>query len=81
MFVHVLAAHAKLRPLSPQDGSPKKAREDFLTEATIMGQFDDSNVIYLHGVVSKCEWAGLVGGACGRDLQHQCASYSPFAGP
>ena len=27
-----------------------------------MGQFDDENVIRLHGVVSKCEWEGLVGG-------------------
>ena len=55
------AAHAYVAPpLCPQDGSPKKAREDFLTEATIMGQFDDNNVIYLHGVVSKCEWVGLV---------------------
>ena len=61
-FIHVLVAYAKLRPLSSQDGSPKKAREDFLTEATIMGQFDDNNVIYLHGVVSKCEWVELVGG-------------------
>lgn len=33
--------------------SSDKARNDFLTEATIMGQFDHPNVIYLEGVVTK----------------------------
>ena len=34
-------------------GSSDKARIDFLTEASIMGQFDHQNVIYLQGVVTK----------------------------
>lgn len=31
----------------------EKPRLDFLTEASIMGQFDHANVIYLQGVVTK----------------------------
>ena len=34
-------------------GASDKNRLDFLTEASIMGQFDDPNVIYLEGVVTK----------------------------
>ena len=34
-------------------GSSDKARVDFLTEASIMGQFEHLNVIYLQGVVTK----------------------------
>ncbi|XP_022258075.1 ephrin type-A receptor 4-A-like isoform X2 [Limulus polyphemus] len=34
-------------------GSSDKARMDFLTEASIMGQFDHPNVIFLQGVVTK----------------------------
>lgn len=30
-----------------------KARNDFLTEASIMGQFEHPNVIFLQGVVTK----------------------------
>ena len=41
--------------LYPQNGSPSKARSDFLTEATIMGQFDNANVIKLYGVISRHE--------------------------
>ncbi|KAH8376029.1 hypothetical protein KR093_005601, partial [Drosophila rubida] len=33
--------------------SSEKARCDFLTEASIMGQFDHPNVIYLQGVVTR----------------------------
>lgn len=33
--------------------SAEKPRSDFLTEASIMGQFDHANVIYLQGVVTK----------------------------
>ncbi|OQR67293.1 ephrin type-B receptor 2-like [Tropilaelaps mercedesae] len=36
-----------------KQGSSEKARNDFLTEATIMGQFDHPNVIYLEGVVTR----------------------------
>ena len=34
-------------------GASDKNRLDFLTEASIMGQFEDPNVIYLEGVVTK----------------------------
>jgi len=34
-------------------GTSDKNRLDFLTEASIMGQFEDPNVIYLEGVVTK----------------------------
>ncbi|XP_076320575.1 ephrin type-A receptor 4-like isoform X2 [Tachypleus tridentatus] len=40
-----------IKTLKP--GSPDKARVDFLTEASIMGQFDHPNVIYLQGVVTR----------------------------
>lgn len=40
-----------IKTLKP--GASDKARMDFLTEATIMGQFDHPNVIYLQGVVTK----------------------------
>jgi serine/threonine protein kinase len=35
-------------------GASEKSTLDFLTEASIMGQFDDPNVIYLEGVVTRC---------------------------
>lgn len=34
-------------------GSAEKAKNDFLTEASIMGQFEHPNVIFLQGVVTK----------------------------
>lgn len=37
-------------------GYTEKQRVDFLSEATIMGQFCHHNIIRLEGVVSKCEW-------------------------
>nr|XP_022907216.1 ephrin type-B receptor 1-B-like isoform X7 [Onthophagus taurus] len=36
-----------------KNGSLDKARNDFLTEASIMGQFEHPNVIFLQGVVTK----------------------------
>jgi len=36
-----------------KSGTSDKNRLDFLTEASIMGQFDDPNVIYLEGVVTR----------------------------
>lgn len=36
-----------------KSGASDKNRLDFLTEASIMGQFDNPNVIYLEGVVTK----------------------------
>ena len=40
-----------IKTLKP--GASDKNRLDFLTEASIMGQFEDPNVIYLEGVVIK----------------------------
>ncbi|XP_026681461.1 ephrin type-A receptor 5 [Diaphorina citri] len=40
-----------IKTLKP--GSPDKARNDFLSEASIMGQFEHPNVIFLQGVVTK----------------------------
>ncbi len=36
-----------------KSGSSDKAKIDFLTEASIMGQFEHPNVIFLQGVVTK----------------------------
>lgn len=38
-------------------GYTDKQRRDFLSEASIMGQFDHPNIIHLEGVVTKCMWA------------------------
>lgn len=48
-------------------GYTEKQRVDFLSEASIMGQFSHHNIIRLEGVVSKCEhwpqgWGGDQGG-------------------
>lgn len=42
-----------IKTLKP--GSSDKAKADFLTEASIMGQFNHPNVISLRGVVTKTE--------------------------
>jgi len=34
-------------------GASDKNSVDFLTEASVMGQFDDPNVIYMQGVVTR----------------------------
>ncbi|XP_032971103.1 ephrin type-A receptor 2 isoform X2 [Rhinolophus ferrumequinum] len=39
-------------------GYTEKQRVDFLSEASIMGQFSHHNIIRLEGVVSKCEACG-----------------------
>lgn len=36
-------------------GASDKNRLDFLTEASIMGQFDDPNIVFLEGVVTKSQ--------------------------
>jgi serine/threonine protein kinase len=36
-------------------GASERNRLDFLTEASIMGQFDHVNVIYLEGVVTRSQ--------------------------
>ena len=48
MFRDMFVAIKTLKP-----GSSDKARSDFLTEASIMGQFEHLNVIFLQGVVTK----------------------------
>ena len=40
-----------------KQGATDKNRLEFLTEASIMGQFDDPNVIYLEGVVTKSKFS------------------------
>ncbi|MGR0243414.1 protein kinase [Klebsiella pneumoniae] len=57
---HPPCFHLTSDNLSPPDtflfvppGSADKARNDFLTEASIMGQFEHPNVIFLQGVVTK----------------------------
>lgn len=37
-------------------GYTDKQRRDFLSEASIMGQFDHPNIIRLEGVVTRCKW-------------------------
>ena len=39
--------------ISIQAGALRKNRQDFISEASIMGQFCDPNVIFLEGVVTK----------------------------
>ncbi|MEQ2206315.1 Ephrin type-A receptor 3 [Xenoophorus captivus] len=41
-------------------GYSDKQRRDFLSEASIMGQFDHPNIIRLEGVVTKCPWVTRV---------------------
>lgn len=40
-------------------GYTEKQRIDFLSEASIMGQFGHHNIIRLEGVVSKCKEISL----------------------
>lgn len=40
-----------IKTLKP--GASEKNRLEFLTEASIMGQFEDQNVIFLEGVITK----------------------------
>lgn len=42
-----------IKTLKP--GYSEKQRQDFLSEATIMGQFSHPNIIHLEGVITKCE--------------------------
>ena len=43
-----------IKTLKP--GYTEKQRQDFLSEASIMGQFSHQNIIRLEGVVTKCEF-------------------------
>lgn len=42
-----------IKTLKP--GYTEKQRQDFLSEASIMGQFAHQNIIRLEGVVTKCK--------------------------
>ncbi|XP_016891727.1 ephrin type-A receptor 2 isoform X2 [Cynoglossus semilaevis] len=42
-----------IKTLKP--GYTEKQRQDFLSEASIMGQFSHQNIIHLEGVVTKCK--------------------------
>lgn len=42
-----------IKTLKP--GYTEKQRQDFLSEASIMGQFSHQNIIRLEGVVTKCK--------------------------
>lgn len=61
-------------------GYTEKQRVDFLSEASIMGQFSHHNIIRLEGVVSKCEachrwgwgWGRLLGGLTYRGVERGC---------
>jgi Eph receptor A2 len=46
-------------------GYTEKQRVDFLSEASIMGQFSHHNIIRLEGVVSKCEAWEVLGWGMG----------------
>lgn len=47
-----------IKTLKP--GYSEKQRQDFLSEASIMGQFSHPNIIRLEGVVTKCEHKALI---------------------
>lgn len=59
-------------------GYTEKQRVDFLSEASIMGQFSHHNIIRLEGVVSKCEacrqrWGlGTLGGLTRSGVERGC---------
>ena len=40
-----------------KQNATKKDRQDFLKEASIMGQFHDPNIIYLEGVVTESKFS------------------------
>lgn len=46
-------AAVAIKTLKP--GYTEKQRQDFLSEASIMGQFAHQNIIRLEGVVTKCK--------------------------
>lgn len=47
-------AAVAIKTLKP--GYSEKQRQDFLSEASIMGQFSHQNIIRLEGVVTKCNY-------------------------
>ena len=56
MYVHINVRIFTMDDgLCTQPGSSPKLRSDFLTEASVMGQFGNPNVIKLYGVVTLVE--------------------------
>lgn len=51
-------AAVAIKTLKP--GYTEKQRQDFLSEASIMGQFSHQNIIRLEGVVTKCELKKMI---------------------
>lgn len=49
-------------------GYTEKQRRDFLSEASIMAQFDHPNVIHLEGVVTRSRWLAGMGPCGGAEL-------------
>lgn len=49
-------------------GYTEKQRRDFLSEASIMAQFDHPNVIHLEGVVTRSRWPVGTGSSGGAQL-------------
>lgn len=63
-------------------GYTEKQRVDFLSEASIMGQFSHHNIIRLEGVVSKCErWYQGGDGTSTRDLTTPSGGEEGLLGP
>lgn len=46
-----------IKTLKP--GYTEKQKQDFLSEASIMGQFSHKNIIRLEGVVTKCKYQAI----------------------
>lgn len=51
-------AAVAIKTLKP--GYTEKQRQDFLSEASIMGQFSHQNIIRLEGVVTKCKTSDIL---------------------
>uniref|UniRef100_A0A3P8UUN2 receptor protein-tyrosine kinase n=2 Tax=Cynoglossus semilaevis TaxID=244447 RepID=A0A3P8UUN2_CYNSE len=70
-----------IKTLKP--GYTEKQRQDFLSEASIMGQFSHQNIIHLEGVVTKFKHAMIVteymeNGALDRYLRDHDGEFSSF---
>ncbi|XP_061592653.1 ephrin type-A receptor 2 [Cololabis saira] len=73
--------YVAIKTLKP--GYTEKQRQDFLSEASIMGQFTHQNIIHLEGVVTKFKHAMIVteymeNGALDRYLKDHDGEFSSF---
>ncbi|KAM6924790.1 LOW QUALITY PROTEIN: ephrin type-A receptor 2 [Xenentodon cancila] len=73
--------YVAIKTLKP--GYTEKQRQDFLSEASIMGQFTHQNIIHLEGVVTKFKHAMIVteymeNGALDRYLRDHDGEFSSF---